>query len=328
MKKSTLLVGAMSAMFAVAFADLPTPVVQYPLQTDLKPTSGTKVGIGHNIDYEQDDYWGTKVLTFYGGTAEAEGQTNEDASWVDLDPTFYKYDAVTVNIWFNCTTVDGWTRIFTLATDDAYTTKSEVFLSPSDGRTGWTPAFFCNPGTTDFPDQASDHDAGALEPAVAGQWYMATCMQDADSIYFYLNGIRQSALYVGVKPGDMTFESFWLGKSGWQDAFFNGKMKDLRIYSQVLSAAQVMELYNSSKPTAVRSVFTQDISISNRANGFFLRINNPQNAIVEVYNIQGVRIATQKIRSSFITFDHLLPGIYVVAVTNNHEKRVLKVVVK
>ncbi|MCX7987044.1 MAG: T9SS type A sorting domain-containing protein [Bacteroidales bacterium] len=328
MKKRTLLLGALSTMMSVAFADLPTPVVHYPLQTDLKPTSGTKVGIGHNIDYEQDDYWGTKVLTFYGGTAEAEGQTNEDASWVDLDPTFYKYDAVTVNIWFNCTTVDGWTRIFTFATDDAYTTKSEVFLSPSDGRTGWTPAFFCNPGTSEFPDQAGDKDAGALEPAVAGQWYMATCMQDADSIYFYLNGVRQSALYVGVKPSAMTFESFWLGKSGWQDAFFNGKMKDLKIFSQTLTPSQVMELYNSSKPVGVKNIASSNITLKNTAKGFVLNMSNPSNTIAEVYNIQGVKIMTKKVVSQSTAFDNLKPGVYVVAVSVDQQKSVFKVVVR
>jgi hypothetical protein len=93
-----------------------------------------------------------------------------------------------------------------------------------------------------FPDAAYKfntgnvwkHVAWTLNPAGSGTWK------------FYIDG-AQVASEARQYPRSILRSKNYLGKSNWvDDAYLNGAIKDFRLYSRVLSAAEVNTLFTST----------------------------------------------------------------------------------
>jgi hypothetical protein len=60
----------------------------------------------------------------------------------------------------------------------------------------------------------------------------------------YTNGNFTSTYNNNYYPKDISRSNLFIGKSNWNDAYFNGYMGNFRIYSRVLNDAEITSLYN------------------------------------------------------------------------------------
>ena len=96
----------------------------------------------------------------------------------------------------------------------------------------------------------STSGAGAVGPvASAKTWYHVVGVYENSSLrYVYING----ALYTSNATGENVNspDNFRIGSrkySGGESEFFDGKIDDVRIYNRLLSASEILQLYNMGK---------------------------------------------------------------------------------
>jgi hypothetical protein len=101
-----------------------------------------------------------------------------------------------------------------------------------------------------YHDVSSSYISGSIN-----SWYHALVVYDGTSTHsmkFYINGqlISTSTAYSNL-PFNTAATNFTIGNYTDQsslNAFFNGKLDDIRIYNRALSEVEVTALYNSEKP--------------------------------------------------------------------------------
>jgi hypothetical protein len=75
--------------------------------------------------------------------------------------------------------------------------------------------------------------AWTLDPAGSGTWKV------------YIDGAQVGSV-ARQYPRSKLRSKNYLGKSNWNDGYFNGGLKDFRVYNRVLSAAEVNTLFTST----------------------------------------------------------------------------------
>ncbi len=124
------------------------------------------------------------------------------------------------------------------------------------------------PGSFGFKTNES-HQTGVVSSGTFGKdvnpfpeldrWYHLAGVYDGTSTSFYVDGVLDSNDVVATTPvgiWDETANSLLIGKQGgyrfeWGDAWLNGNVDDVRIYSRGLSSADVRQLYAESFPSGV-----------------------------------------------------------------------------
>ncbi len=86
-----------------------------------------------------------------------------------------------------------------------------------------------------------------------GAWHLAVATYDGSQssagIKLYIDGVSSAAVSIGdTSPGSLANANLNIGKIGGGSVpeYFNGSIDDARIYNRVLSAQEVLNLYNSS----------------------------------------------------------------------------------
>lgn len=96
----------------------------------------------------------------------------------------------------------------------------------------------------------------AREPVKAGVWYHVVFMFNTDSLYLYVNGVFQQKNYKGFIsnyfPSDSVLlgyvTNYFVGRKGYNYSYFNGCLDDVKLYSKVLTPAEILQLYNEPDP--------------------------------------------------------------------------------
>ncbi len=137
--------------------------------------------------------------------------------------------------WVNWSGTGGlWQRVFDFGSGISY----NMFLTPTnlEGRM----RFAITTGGGGAEDRTT-----AMAPLPTGWHHVAVTMDAVNKIHkLYLDGAvvatKTSARYTPSSLGNTTQN--WLGKSQYQDPYFNGSLDDFRIYARALSASEVVQL--------------------------------------------------------------------------------------
>jgi type II secretory pathway pseudopilin PulG len=150
----------------------------------------------------------------------------------------------TIATWVNWSgSGSSWQRILDFGTGTTF----YMFLTPNNGTTGSMRFAITNSGTGG-EDQTT---VAGSSPLATGWHHIAVTIDATNHIHtIYLDGAlvaqKTSATH---KPSDLgTTTNNYLGRSQFStDPYFNGKLDDVRIYSRVLTAAEILQLANTLK---------------------------------------------------------------------------------
>lgn len=101
-----------------------------------------------------------------------------------------------------------------------------------------------NPWTTEYGITPTNSSNGISGPTTDSSWAMYTTVITEDSITGYYNNQK-----IGTVKTSNKVENFgenllaYIGKSSYPDKFYKGGVKELAIYKNELTEAQVKELY-------------------------------------------------------------------------------------
>ncbi|MGN1097595.1 MAG: stalk domain-containing protein, partial [Clostridia bacterium] len=186
---------------------------------------------------------GTKGF-LWGKESFAEGKTgygvkfSGSGSYVSLDRGIVEYlDDCTISSWIKADEVNTWQRVFDFGSD----TSSYMFLSPksSDG----TIEFAIK--TSDMRNEQEIFTNVSLE---TGKWYHIAVTLEGNTGIIYLNGSEVGrSENITLNPSDLGGTSAnYIGKSQWNDPYFNGVIDDFRIYNRALSADEIAAMYSEN----------------------------------------------------------------------------------
>jgi hypothetical protein len=138
--------------------------------------------------------------------------------------------------WVNWSGVGNWRRIF----DFGSGTNVNMFLTPRNGTTG-AMRFAITTGGGGAEDQAT-----ATTALPTGWHHVAVTIDSANKKHvLYLDGSvaakKTAARYTPSSLGNTTQN--WLGKSQYQDPYFNGSLDDFRIYNRALGIDEITQLW-------------------------------------------------------------------------------------
>ncbi len=221
-------------------ADDATLDISVPGPADLRAQYGFNNTPGDNAGGAAGQLFGTPV---YGdGLFERA---------IDLDGTddYVKLRSDIVNGLTDCTIAarvrwDGgndWQRIF----DFGNNTTQYMVLTPRSGG-----------GTLRFTISLNGNVAGAEQrlegpPLTSGEWAHVAVVLQGNTGTLYVNGAAVDAETVTIKPTNFSPALNYIGKSQYNDPYFNGLVDDFRIYNRGLSAAEVSALAVPPPPLIV-----------------------------------------------------------------------------
>lgn len=275
-----------------------------------------------------------------GGVLQLGGGTSTDAAaaYLTVQTGVIDHDEVTINLWFQWNDVilnpsnetdSWWQRIFDFGDTEASTsgTNHDVYFLTTQGNANPTPTMQWNihKGNADEWPGGADTILIVPEKLEYDVWYMVTCVHNSDSAKLYLDGELVDAKAVGgMGPGDFEFTNTFFGKSNWADNLFWGKFDDLRIYNASLTDAEIDELY--VVPSSIRDE-NKGLDAQIFAYGNLLRIalENPIQASVNVYNLQGMEVYSAANLNEFTEITGLEAGFYLVKVQNGNGTKTGKV---
>ena len=213
----------------------PSTGLQLYYRFDAASVSGSRVGNSASGSVVFD-------ATLQNGAAVSNNQlllSAASSQYMEVDPFTTGTTGLTFATWWRSDNSGDWARIFDfsngVAADNILITKpsSNNYLSvhiwKSSANYILTTSFNLNNGN------AWNHLAWTLDPAGSGTWVI------------YING-AQVVSQAGPYPSSILRSNNFLGKSNWNsDSYLNGGIKDFRMYSRVLSVAEVSTLFTSTQ---------------------------------------------------------------------------------
>lgn len=186
------------------------------------------------------------VLTLPGGAA---GST---AAYVQIPGTvFENQDTLTINVWLQNKTGAGNYSAMFFGTDTQYTNTAVTNTLPLHY---WllNP---CNPSsffktTWTNGDNASapyNTETAASTTKTGTEWAMYTTVITPTSIKGYYNGVLVSSATKTVTTADFgTGLKAFIGRSAYNDKFYQGGVRDVKIYSSAMTAGEIMAQYGEN----------------------------------------------------------------------------------
>ncbi|MGM9550824.1 MAG: stalk domain-containing protein [Clostridia bacterium] len=160
---------------------------------------------------------------------------NGKGSFVSLDTGITEYlSDCTISAWINLREVKGWQRVF----DFGSNTSSYMFLTPQS-----------SDGTVKFATKtlATGKEQEILTNTVieSNKWYHIAVTLSGDTGIIYINGEEAGrSETITSNPSDLGFTSAnYIGKSQWNDPYFDGIIDDFRVYNRALTADEIKDLY-------------------------------------------------------------------------------------
>ena len=158
------------------------------------------------------------------------------SQYMSIDPFTAGTTGLTFATWYKSDNSGSWARIFDFANGAPldniflaqYGTNDVFVIDASTQREFLGSSYKFNTGNV------WKHVAWTLDPAGSGTWIV------------YINGVQ---VYIMGRqyPISVHRSKNYIGQSNWgHDAYFNGGLKDFRMYNRVLSAAEVDTLFTST----------------------------------------------------------------------------------
>ncbi len=176
------------------------------------------------------------VLTLPGGAA------GSDAAYVELPKGLTdNKDAVTISVWMKNETGAGNYAGMFIGND---TNKYWIFNPKNPADLGGR---FKSVVTIDSwgNEKGTRHGDG---PVTDSNWALYTTVIDGDTLSTYYNGTLIETETTGISLAALgTNLAAYIGRAAYDDIFYKGGVRDVRIYSSALDAAGVKELYDKTK---------------------------------------------------------------------------------
>lgn len=173
-----------------------------------------------------DALWTGTSLKFTGGAKTST------ADWVRLPDNLLSgrnSATITVETRFDASMASTFNFLWNIG-DDA--TTSYYFASMRDkARTAITTS-----------SNAGEANARTATSLVADRWYSVTSVidGDADTISFYIDGVRVARTATALTPGSIAAQTLnAIGRSPWPDPFYKGEVSTFRAYDRALTDAEI-----------------------------------------------------------------------------------------
>jgi hypothetical protein len=103
----------------------------------------------------------------------------------------------------------------------------------------------------------------SILPTTLREWHHVVMTYDDDFLSFYLDGVLETKMPKNFKSRFLNGDSVLVGyRSGSEnERFFNGGVDDIEFYNRVLSAQEVLKLYNGTDPKPYKSIIKWGIII-------------------------------------------------------------------
>jgi hypothetical protein len=203
-------------------------------------------------------------LTLPGGTANPDGTFNTDAAYVDLPAGLISgLTNATIEAWvtWNDASSTSWERVFDFGTSIAGQGiqnggVSYLLLNPQSGngvvRTEIRP-----------PEGRPDEILETSSPLPVGTaTYVAVVYNyNLHSLSLFTNGLLAGSMTTTVPLSSVNDVNDWLGRSQFEDPFFNGSLDEFRIWNGALTAAQVAQNY-AAGPNVLPTPITLQAQLS------------------------------------------------------------------
>lgn len=187
------------------------------------------------------------------------GAAGSNAAYAELPKgMFDNKDTLTISLWLKNETPKGNFCAMYFGTESTShywlmnpgnitgTFKSVITKSSFSGEYGFSPTNGAN---------------GLLGPSSSGKYSLYTTVIEPGKMTLYYNGKNYGTVNTGVSVSEFgTDLSAYLGKSPYPDMFFQGRIRDLKVYTEALPGESVMdEYYNGVEdPELVKSVLMKD----------------------------------------------------------------------
>lgn len=165
-------------------------------------------------------------------------------AYVELPTAIVNHNSLTISCWFKLYSSNPWIRIFDFGSGiDQY-----MFLSPHyDGVAGGVRFAIKNGG--------SEQELNYNSSLGLNEWAHITITLDGitNTSKMYFNGVEVASntnmTINGATLGETTQN--WLGRSQWDDPYFQGVIEDFRICSEALNADDIADIYTNTATSFV-----------------------------------------------------------------------------
>lgn len=327
-------------------------ITEFPLLTTVTPTSIEVYG--NSMVYFDDIklYTTSNLIAFYPFNGNANDESGNNHHGTVLGPTLtmdrfgnensaYYFNGannnidigdwenggpMSFNLWVRWDSFTNWGLIMDLAlgrnNNNIYignqSTNNIFMFHTLDGSTKYL--FYCN-DTVTYPNS----------PLALNSWTMITCTVDETGLMkAYKNGYLIGS-FNGFTPTKMIRTEQYLGSQNYpENGYFNGALDDVRIYSSVLTNAEILNLYNfnSLKIEKIDNVTENTFYVSNN----LLYFKNSQNLneikTIEVYNLLGQKVFKTSTIEKEISLEQLKKGVYILKVKRiSNDLKTLKILI-
>ena len=216
----------------------------YPLTEDVQDHSGNEMA-------QNAELKGTGAEFKDGALYLPGGAASSSAGYVELPKGMFDgQNTLTISVWLkNETGAGDYAAMFFGTGKNSSGYPSQYWLlNPSKGgkmKSVITNSVSAgNPWTTEYGITPTNSSNGISGPTTDSSWAMYTTVITEDSITGYYNNQK-----IGTVKTSNKVENFgenllaYIGKSSYPDKFYKGGVKELAIYKNELTEAQVKELY-------------------------------------------------------------------------------------
>jgi trimeric autotransporter adhesin len=329
MKKTLQLAGALLLLSMPVFAQLPSAalVAFFPFNGNANDESGN----GNNPNYT-----GTGVTLTTDRFGEADKAYHFDGnagSYIRIPSDNFPTNDRTISFWFNADNLDNGPTPFSYGGNGCYS-QILIIFNKGDNPNAYTVIAHCGTNFISAP----------YSVAPVNGWYQFTLTISGSLQKIYINGeLLQTAdnfvpsTYVTGRSAIIGALLNTDGSSIYVDAtagYFKGKLDELVIYNEAMTAEEVTTLYNSGITAVIpEDSINEKIVMSPNPTTGLTRIDlgsEFQNVKILVQDVTGRLIRSNEYKSGqvFTVKPEEPSGIYFVTVISDHRRATLKLVKK
>jgi hypothetical protein len=166
---------------------------------------------------------------------------------------------LTFTFWFKSNNNDTWARIFDFGNGPG---NNNIIAFINNGYLGFAVYLGGNVGY---------HPSNVIPNVNNNTWtHIAWTLTYPNGWNIYLNGTLYTTFSDGSYPNSVFKNLNYIGKSNWNDPYFNGNIADFRIYNSVLSVNDVSSIYKNDK--TLLSKTTGDVILNTGYNELYNQI--------------------------------------------------------